>query len=159
MTEQFKKYRETLSKIRWISKIAALLMATLALLSLFDLFRFFYVNPSDSGSFYESPLLRAAVFLQFATALIFAARFALLFKRSEEMFIRAKILWFCGLFLLLFYWYISLPVPGPFSIYDTIGSSFFVFASRSFDFFAILYLIFSPALKLVAVAIAFFRSR
>lgn len=150
----FEEYQKLSQKTRFISQLAAFLIALFALLSIYDIVYFLHINNYLSvKGFLKFPGLFTSVIFQISVLIVFASRFVLLFFNSEKNFNISQILWLFGLIIIVIYWYILRPEPRPFEIYSTFPLPIFSYASNSFDKTLILYLILSPLKKIVTIAI------
>ncbi|CAN5316643.1 hypothetical protein BH20ACI1_BH20ACI1_04400 [soil metagenome] len=140
------EYQKITRKTQFISQLAMFLISTFTILGFYDIVRVLYFN---SLNIFEIHGLSSAIIFQFSILIIFATRFVLTFFDKEKYFWLNQILWLFGFSLLIIYWYISRPVPGPFEMYSTFGPEIFGHASRYFDSFGMWYLILSPTRRFV----------
>ncbi len=159
LAKWFEEYRKVSKETRLISQLAMFLFSIFTILSLYDIAHFFYFNPSALNRFFEINLLFPAVIFQSVILIIFAARFVLLLFKSKKAFAFNQVFWLIGFTLLISYWCISRPVPGPFVIYSTFGDSIFRHASRIFDGLGMWYLILSPLHKIITIIVAIIKSK
>lgn len=155
----FEEYRSLAEKTSFISKLAAFLVALFALLSLYDIARFFYLNPSESQLFFKMQLLSTAVVFQLLILFIFLSRFVLLFVNSKHASVYRLILLIVGLILLAVYLYLSVPEPAALETYSRNADMLFRHASPLFSFIAFSYLILSPLRQIITIITAFIKSR
>jgi hypothetical protein len=147
----FREYKKLSFEIRFISQLAAFLISLFTVLSLYDWIQLYFVYPKWFNELNEvSELFLVSIILQISIATIFAARFVLLFFNTEKAFCFNQTLYLIGLSTLFFYWYLSRPPKTSFAMYSTY-IEIFRYASRSFDFFAMWYLLLSPIRQLVTL--------
>lgn len=158
LAKWFEEYQELSEKTSFISKLGTFSVAIFAVLSLYDIARFFYDNPSKSDRFFEIHLLSTAVVFQLLILFIFASRFVLLFVNSKHASIYRLILLIAGLVLLAVYFYLSIPESTGFG-YSHELLSLFRHASQLFSFIAFWYLILSPLRQIITMITAFVKSR
>lgn len=155
----FEEYEKLSEKTSFISKLGTFAVAIFALLSLYDIARFFYLNPSESQRFFEIHLLSTAVVFQLLILFIFMSRFVLLFVNSKHASLYRLILLIVGLILLAVYLYLSIPEPMPFGGYSFEPYSRFRHASQLFGAVGILYLVLSPLRQITTIITALIKSR
>lgn len=142
----FEEYQKLSQKTLFISQLAMFLISIFTILGFYDIVRVLYL---DSLNVFEIHGLFSAIIFQLSILIIFATRFVLTFFDKEKYFWLNQILWLSSFSLLIIYWYISIPVPGPFEMYSTFGPEIFRHASRYFDSFGMWYLILSPTRRFV----------
>jgi hypothetical protein len=153
------EYQSLYEKLGFLSKLSAFLVATFAILSLYSIAHFFYVESYGLRRLFEIHALFPAVIFQLMIFLVFALKFASSFFHSKKAFIFSRILWLAGLLLLISYWSISRPEPLPFEVYSTYPDPSFRHSSPIFDGLARLYLILSPLRQIITIIIALIKSK
>lgn len=159
LAKLFDEYQRLSEKAGFVSKLGAFLISIFTILSLYDIFYFLYFSPSGLKNFFEIHGLFSAVIFHALILMVFAARFVLLFFKTRKFFYFNQILWLIGLTLLAVYWFISRPVPGPFTIYSTFPDPIFSHASQMFDSVGISYLLLSLPVKFLTLIIALIKSK
>lgn len=153
------EYQRLSERLRFLSKLSAFLVSLFAVLSLYNIARFFYLENYGLHRLFEIHALFPAVIFQLVIFLVFAVKFASLFFRSEKAFAVNQILWLTGIILLVTYWYFLRIEPSPFGIYSTVPEPFFRHSSPIFSSLAMLYLILSPLRQITTIIIAFIKSK
>ncbi len=145
-------------KTRFISQLAAFLISIFALLSLYDLARFFNENPKYLKEFIEESGLLSSISFQVSILIVFASKFVLLFFRTTKTFWLNQVLCLVGLILLASYWVFSKPTSGSFQIYSTY-TIIFRHASRSLELYGLYYLLFSPVRQFITLIYSLIKVR
>jgi uncharacterized membrane-anchored protein len=155
----FVEYQNLSQKTLFVSRMAAFLISIFAFLSLSDIARFFYFNPSSLGGFFDVHLLSTAVVFQLLILFVFVSRFALLFVNSRRASVYRLILLVVGLILLAAYLYLSIPREAASGIYSTGSNPIFRHASSIFGVVGICYLILSPLRQITTIITALIKSK
>jgi hypothetical protein len=155
----FVEYQNLSQKTLFVSRLAAFLISIFAFLSLSDIARFFYFNPSSLGGFFDVHLLSTAVVFQLLILFVFVSRFALLFVNSRRASVYRLILLVVGLILLAAYLYLSIPREAASGIYSTGPNPIFRHASSVFGVVGICYLILSPLRQITTIITALIKSK
>lgn len=154
----FGEYQRLAKKLRFLSKLSAFLISLFAVLSLYNIAYFFYIDNYGFNKIFEIHNLFSAIIFQIVIFLIFALKFCLLFFESKRAFVLSQISWLTGIILLLSYWYFLRLEPAAFGIYSTVPEPFFRHSSPVFSGLGMLYLILSPLRQIITVIIAFIKS-
>ena len=152
------EYKSLLNKSQLISQIAVFIVSIFSLLSLYDLIRFFNENPHRLNEFIETSDLLTAIAFQISILMVFVSRFILLFFKTKNFFWISQILWLFGLTLLASYWLFSRPSELPFKFYSTY-TTYFLYASRSFDSIGVWYLFLSPLRQIIILLLSFTKEK
>ena len=141
-----------------MSKLATFLIANFALLNLYSITQAFNDGIFVLSDLKDNPEFLHSIIFQVLVLIIFAARFVILFFQTTKALWINQILWLLGFTILASYWFISRQTESSFEIYSTY-TSIFIFASRSFDFFGMWYLILSPIRQIVTLLISFAKAK
>ncbi len=153
------EYQRLSNEMRFVSKLGTFLVSLFAILSLYNIAHFFYLGNYGVQILFEIQALLPAVIFQSVIFLVFAAKFASLFFKSEKAFVFNQILWMTGIILLVTYWYCLRLEPLSFGIYSTVPEPFFRHSSPVFSTIAVVYLILSPLRQITTIVIAFIKSK
>lgn len=149
------EYQAFSKKTRIVSKFGAFLISIFTLLSLYDLVKALYFDPSYFDSIWEMGGAFPAIIFQISILAVFLTRFILLFLNSKRMFWVNQILWLIGVSIFIGYWFYPIMPPSSeidFTIYGNRG--IFAHGSSSLDFFGWSYLILSPLLRISLIIIS-----
>jgi hypothetical protein len=155
--KSIEEYQNISRKTRFISQLAAFLIAIFSAFSLYDLAGFFKKYPEELNSFIENTGLLSSVAFQASISIVFAAKFVLLIFNTKKVFWLNQLLSVVGLALFVSFWWWSKPADTGFGIYST-NVEYFRHASRGFHL-GLYYLFLSPLYHLFTVVVALFKSK
>ena len=163
-----KKWLDEYQTISWeialVSQLASFLIPLFALLSLYSLLKAGYNVPEYVES--HQKIFLVAVFFHILAAVVFGARFVLLFFNSKKSFWLSQLIWIVGL-ITLFAWcaytkdnllgffYVA---PQPHSLcFDCDETNVFLYSSRSFEYLGSFYFFISPIRQFFTFIISVFK--